>query len=84
MLHSILCENQLKKKAHDAKSCSDVELVELTTECLTSLGSDCEPSGESLSSDSSGEIVQVRTKVKKGFLTPTPKSFDKTNPYNQA
>ena len=69
--------------AHDPKSCTDEELVKLTTECLTSLGSDNEPSGDS-SSDSSGEIVWPKAKVKKGFLTATPKSFDKTNPYNQA
>ena len=72
------------KMAKDPSTCTDAELVELTTECLQALGSDYEPSGDSSSSDSSSEHIHKKVKVKKGFLTPTPKSFDRTNPYNQA
>ena len=72
------------KMAKDPSMCTDTELVELTTECLQALGSDYEPSGDSSSSDSSSEHIRKKVKVKKGFLTPTPKSFDRTNPYNQA
>ena len=70
--------------AKDPLTCTDTELVELTTECLQALGSDYEPSGDSSSSDSSSEHIHKKVKMKKGFLTPTPKSFDRTNPYNQA
>ena len=71
--------------AVDPKSCTDEELVDLTTECLTSLGSDDERTGGS-SSDSSGEVERsnIKVEVKKDLLTPTPRKFDKTNPYNQA
>ena len=69
--------------AKDPSTCTDAELVELTTECLQALGSDYEPSGNSSSSDSSSEHIRKKVKVKKGFLTSTPKSFDRTNPYNQ-
>ena len=62
--------------AKDPSTCTDAELVEITTECLQALGLD--------SSDSSSEHIHKNVKVKKGFLTPTPKSFDRTNPYNQA
>ena len=72
------------KMAKDPSTCTDTELVELTTECLQALGSDYEPSGDSSSSDSSSEHICKKVKVKKGFLTPMPKSFDRTNPYNQA
>ena len=71
------------KMAKDPSTCTDTELVELTTECLQALGSDYEPSGDSSSSDSSSEHIRKKVKVKKGFLTPMPKSFDRTNPYNQ-
>ena len=54
------------------------------TECIQSLGSDNDSDHDSLSSDSSGETE--RKKVKKtctgSLLTLTPKSFDRTNPYN--
>ena len=71
------------KMAVDPKSCVDEELIDLTTECLTSLGSDDECTGRS-SSDSSGEVEcsNVKVEVKKDLLTPTPKKFDKMNPYN--
>ena len=71
------------KMAVDPKSCTDEELIDLMTECLTSLGSDDECTGGS-SSDSSGEVERSKVEVKKDLLTPTPKKFDKTNPYNQA
>ena len=73
------------KMAVDPKSCMDEELIDLMTECLTSLGSDDERTGGS-SSDLSGgvEHSNVKVEVKKDLLTPTPKKFDKTNPYNQA
>ena len=41
------------KLSHNIASCSDSELIELTTECLQSLGS--ENDADSSSSDSSGE-----------------------------
>ena len=72
------------KMAKDPSTCTDTELVELTMDCLQALGSDYEPSGNSSSSDSSSEHIHKKVKVKKGFLTPMPKSFDRTNPYNQA
>ena len=64
--------------AVDPKSCTDEELINLTTECLTSLGSDDECTGGS-SSDSSGEVEHsnVKVEVKKDLLTPTPKSLIK-------
>ena len=73
------------KMAVDPKSCTDEELIDLMTECLTSLGSDDEHTGGS-SSDSSSEVEHssVKVEVNKDLLTPTPKKFDKTNPYNQA
>ena len=71
--------------AVDPKSCTDEELIDLMTECLTSLGSDDEHTGGS-SSDSSGEVerFKIKVEVKNDLLTPTPRKFDKTNPYNQA
>ena len=73
------------KMAVDPKSCTDEELIDLTTECLTSLGSDDKHTGGS-SSDSSGKVQcsNIKVEVKKDLLTPTPRKFDKTNPYNQA
>ena len=72
------------KMANNPESCSNVELLELTTQCLQSSGSDYKPSGESSSSNSFGEPLPKKKKIKKAFLTPSPQSFDKTNPYNQA
>ena len=72
------------KLATNIASCTDAELIELTTECIQSLGSDNETGGESSSSDSSSEPVRKKTRVKKSLLTPTPKRFDRTNPYNSA
>ena len=72
------------KMAKDPSMCTDAELLELTTECLQALGSDYEPSGDLSSTDSSSELILKKVKVKKGFLTPTPKSVDRTKPYNQA
>ena len=73
------------KMAVDPKSCMDEELIDLMTECLTSLGSDDERTGGS-SSDSSGEVEcsNIKVEVKKDLVTPTPRKFDKTNQYNQA
>ena len=72
------------KVAENISNCTDNELIELITECIQSLGSDNYSDHDSSSSDSSGETE--RKKVKKtctgSLLTPTPKSFDRTNPYN--
>ena len=72
------------KVAENISNCTDNELIELMTECIQSLGSDSDSDRDSSSSDSSGETE--RRKVKKthtgSLLTLTPKSFDRTNPYN--
>ena len=52
------------KMAKDPLTCTDTELVELTTECLQALGSDYEPSGDSSSSDSSSEYIHKKVKVR--------------------
>ena len=76
--------NLSSKLAEDITLCTDAILIYLTTECIQSLGSD-DSERESSSSDSSNEPVQKKVKTKKGgLLTPTLKSFDRTNPYNQA
>ena len=72
------------KLAMNIASCTDAELIELTTECIQSLGSDNETGGESSSSDSSSEPVRKKTRVKKSLLTPMPERFDRTYPYNSA
>ena len=76
--------NLSSKLAEDITLCTDAELIDLTTECIQSLGldhSECDSS----SSDSSNEPMWKKIKTKKvGLLTPMPKSFDRTNPYNQA
>ena len=72
------------KVAENISNSTDNELIELTTECIQSLGSDNDSDCDSSSSDSSGETE--RKKVKKthtgSLLTRMPKSFDRTNPYN--
>ena len=71
--------------AKNVDAVTDVELLDLTTECLQSLGSDFDTETESSSSDSSNEHRPISKKVKKRkgtFLTRSPPAFDKTNPYN--
>ena len=76
--------NLSSKLAEDITLCTDAELIDVMTECIQSLGSD-DSERESSSSDSLNEPVWKKVKTKKGgLLTPTPKSFDRTNPYNQA
>ena len=76
--------NLSSKLAGDITLCTDAELIDLMTECIQSLGSD-DSECESSSSDSSNEPMRKKVKTKKGgLLTPMMKSFDRTNPYNQA
>ena len=71
--------------AKNVDAVTDAELLDLTTECLQSLGSDFDTETESSSSDSFNEHRPISKKVKKRkgtFLTRSPPAFDKTNPYN--
>ena len=63
-----------KNLARNIKAVTDAELLELTTECLQSLGSDCDTETESSSSDSSNEHrPSKKVKNRKGsFLTHSP------------
>ena len=64
--------------AVDPKSCMDEELIDLMTECLISLGSDDEHTGES-SSDPSSEVERsnIKVEVKNICSLPLPESLIK-------
>ena len=69
--------------AKNTETVTDEELDQLNTECLQSLDSEDDESSDN-SSDSSGTVSTNKQKQDMELLTPSPKSFDKTNPYNQA